>query len=197
MNNDFDPADLRREHFAYAACFCEENIWQLGKSLVAQGISIAAMHAVVLSNSNRNIALLQQRAALPGNIMMWDYHVILLLKNADKEWILDFDTRLPFASLRNNYALKSFIPSTQLAQEFQPLMRVIPMAEYLARFSSDRHHMRDENGEPLQPFPLWPAIQSNDVDQPITLMQYMEMEDNLPGNSRVYSQTHWLEARSA
>ena len=195
MAYDINPAGLRREHFAYAACFCEENIWQLGKSLVAQGISIAAMHAVVLSNANRTIALLQQRAAPPGQAMMWDYHVILLLKNADEEWILDFDTRLPFATLRHDYALNSFIPAPQLAQEFQPLLRVIPMTEYLARFASDRRHMRDENGEPLQPFPLWPAIQPSDVDQPITLMQYMEMEGNLPGNSRVYSQTHWLEAR--
>jgi hypothetical protein len=45
-----------RIQFSYTALFCEENIWLLGFSLGQQGIPMAALSAVVLSNPEKSIA---------------------------------------------------------------------------------------------------------------------------------------------
>ena len=183
---------LQREHFPYTARFCEENIWHLGKRLAAQGIAVANMTAVVLSNTDCTIALLQQRAAPAGQMMVWDYHVILLLVENNEEWILHFDTRLPFVTPRDEYARHSFIPPAHLKVAGQPQLRLIPMEEYLARFSSDRSHMRDASGKPLVPFPAAPIIQPSDAAQAITLMQYIDMAARLPSTSCVVHYATWF-----
>lgn len=186
------PNRFTREQFAYTARFCEENIWRLGHQLASHGVPVGAMQAVILSNPARRIAMLQQRAAPPGKLVVWDYHVLLLLSDGQGEQVLDFDTCLPFVSSRHDYAAASFIPPAQLPRDYQPLLRLIPMAEYLARFSSDRHHMRDAAGRELVPFPPQPPILAGASAAPITLLDYLDMARVLSGHSRVIHYSEWL-----
>ena len=183
---------LNRRQFPYTACFCEENIWHLARHLIVRGVPVCAMQAVVLSNEARRTALREQRAVAPGEIIFWDYHVVLWLQNYSDDWIFDFDTRLPFVTERQQYAKNTFVDPADLPDMFHPWLRIIPMREYLNNFSSDRSHMRDANGQEIVPFPLQPAIQPANNERNISLQEYVSMKPLKDSASRVVGYGEWL-----
>ncbi|KZP20776.1 hypothetical protein FIBSPDRAFT_692145, partial [Athelia psychrophila] len=101
----------------YAGCYCEENIYLLARQFALDPALARAwdVFAVFISNGSKTVALWNQRlAATPGEVVVWDYHVVLLLRVKAKHldanqrgqiewpsaaWIYDFDSVLNGASM--------------------------------------------------------------------------------------------------
>lgn len=161
----------------YTALFCEENIFFLGQALVEAGFNVSSMQVWFLSNANKQIPLRCQKSqADNADYVLWDYHVILQLNYAQQDWILDFDSRLAFPILSNDYFQQTLIPRAKLKPEFQVYARKIPLADYLQQFSSSREHMCDENGQPLAVFPSYPPIVANNISTRVDLQSYLDMQ---------------------
>jgi len=128
-----------RRQCKYQAFYCEENVWHLAGALGGW--------AVVLSHPSRQTPIWGQRAAEPGEPVLWDYHVVLVAEGE----VWDLDTRLAFPAPLDTY----FDAAFRLPERVRA--RVLPAAEYRAGFWSDRGHMR-RGGEWLAPPPPWPPI---------------------------------------
>jgi hypothetical protein len=138
----------------YAPMWCEENIWQ---RVVGATVDLARRHVVFISNASRTVACWSQRAAPPGEAVVWDYHVVLLTRGEGGVAIEDPDCtvgeRLPFAAWRRaTFPLGDALPAA-----LRPRFRVAPAALWLADFASDRSHMRGADGGWLAPPPPWEA----------------------------------------
>lgn len=157
-NSNLMPRD--RSAYRYQACFCEENIWHLVRTLADEQDELAAQ-VLFFINANQQVRMAQQRAFGPGGVGFWDYHVVLHL--TEERTIVDFDTLLGFQTPVAEYFRKSFPKWEQLPDSWRAIVRQIAAADYLRDFSSDRSHMLDANGRPLAAFPDWPTIE-NDVN---------------------------------
>jgi protein N-terminal glutamine amidohydrolase len=141
------PADLR-----YHPYFCEENAWWL----CAEPALGAGPHRVLFVLGRAGFCpVAAQRAAPPGQLCWWDYHVVVL-DGSGRIWDLDTRLGLPVPAL--TWLDGSFPLLVRLPADVQPLFRVIPAADYRASFASDRSHMRSPTGGWLHPPPPWPPI---------------------------------------
>ncbi|MFK5986175.1 MAG: hypothetical protein QM479_12240 [Pseudomonadota bacterium] len=147
----------KKSDYLYTALFCEENIWHLAQSLFAAGIKSEDIQIVFITNKNKQIAIFNQIAVAQNQAVIWDYHVILLLKTEQSHSIFDFDSRLGFTSDYQNY-LKNSLPDN-IITEYSSVFRIIPAQVYLNYFDSDRSHMQGVIDK--QDFPQYPAIISN------------------------------------
>jgi protein N-terminal glutamine amidohydrolase len=157
-----------RNSFLYTPYYCEENVWQLCQ---APALAKFECKAVFMTNAMRACAFLNQRAAPSADhLMFWDYHVVVLANSGtasnlltpsvstSARWeIWDLDTRLGMPVSVDEYIACTF-PQHPETRDFQPLFRVVDSDEFLATFSSDRSHMRNQHGEWLQPPPPWDPI---------------------------------------
>jgi hypothetical protein len=170
----------------YTAFFCEENIWHLVARLLASGIAAESLSVLLLSNRVRQIPLFAQRAGRESDgLVVWDYHVILHQASTDCGLIFDYDSRLPMPCPFKRYALATF-PDTQHVQPlFHPLIRIIPATAWLRHFHSDRSHMLNAAGEPLQAFPAWSPITPHADVKFIDFQDYLDMQQELNDGSRV------------
>lgn len=164
--------DLWEELRANAArqpFFCEENVF----CLLTGGALPEAGAAVFVTNRARQVAMWGQRLASQDPIF-WDYHVVALLPHAGL--ILDLDDREHVA-----WPVAAWLPHAFRAPwpRHQPRFRIVPLAELLATFSSDRRHMRGKDGEPLQPFPPWPAPFRPELGH--TLHRFLDLDDPIAG----------------
>jgi hypothetical protein len=136
----------------YAAMWCEENIWQRVRALAPD---LAGRHVVFISNVHRSVACWSQRAAAPGEAVIWDYHVVLLTVSAAGATIDDPDCTagesLPFAA----WCHATFPRGDAVPDDLRPRFRVAPAAWYLDDFTSDRSHMRGPDGAWLALPPPW------------------------------------------
>lgn len=169
---------LSRTACPYTAFFCEENIWQLADRLVAQGIAPEHLQVLLFSNPWQSVYLLNQQAAKPSCAVLWDYHVVLLLEDADRRLVFDPDSRLPFPVDCDDYLRRTFPAQATLPPRYRTLVRRIPGAAYLARFASDRSHMRGRL--PETEFPGYAAIQPPPGAPRTTLDEYRDMQRSLP-----------------
>ena len=95
--------------------------------------------------------------------MLWDYHVILLVKDGHKSLVYDLDTKLPFPASFEKYCEATFGEESAITEKFRRMFRVIPGGEFLAGLSSDRRHMRRQESQELtQPPPSWPCIRGSE-----------------------------------
>jgi hypothetical protein len=74
-----------------------------------------------------------------------------------------------------------------------PFFRVVDAADFVARFSSDRSHMRDPQMRPLRPFPPWEAIGSGEN----TLMRFVGMDAAWVGDVLSLHEVRLLADRGA
>ncbi|KAF7968559.1 hypothetical protein HWV62_30093 [Athelia sp. TMB] len=137
--------------------------------------------AVFISNTSKTVALWNQRlAASPGDVVVWDYHVVLLLRIKAKHldaynqplrgqsaaWIYDFDSVVDSPSPWQRYVSLTFGAPGEIAPPYQSSFRVVPADMLFAQFVSDRSHMlvpldsiRYSPERPhYSPLPPWPAI---------------------------------------
>ncbi|MCG6941737.1 MAG: hypothetical protein LJE69_10880 [Thiohalocapsa sp.] len=138
--------------FRYQPFYCEENAWWL---CAEPALGDGPRHVVFLMNRQGACPLAAQKAAPPGGLCWWDYHVVLLDGSAR---IWDLDSRLGCPVPAGRWLTGSFPSIEQLPSALQPLFRLVPAADYRADFASDRSHMRSADGGWLHPPPSWPPI---------------------------------------
>lgn len=161
----------------YAARYCEENIYQLCR---APEHADRPRTVVFISNAARACPLWQQRAGAPGEAVWWDYHVVLLGRDAGDHWLVwDLDTRLACPVPAPIWLAHTFSGLPAVPASRWPRFRVLPAAEYLARLRSDRGHMRGPDGEWLAPPPDWPP--PGDGAAPSNLMRFVDLETPFAG----------------
>jgi len=138
---------MRPRHTPY---YCEENIWWL-----AQDARFADKQAevVFISNAPRTVAFTHQRAAArAGDVVVWDYHVVLLV--AGEVWDLDCTLGAPLT-------LRAWLDASfgaEVHETYAPVFKRIDAGQYIAHFASDRRHMRGPDGAWQAPPPAWPII---------------------------------------
>ncbi len=151
------PGDGRPHYWPhYWPRFCEENVWHLagGEQFRARDAWVA-----VVTNPRRAVAMWFQRASeLPGQPLLWDYHVIMFARTArGMVEVWDLDTLLGLPVPAEHYLAASF-EAVETPDELRPRFRFMTASEYRDGFSSDRRHMKDEDGGWLAPPPPWAAI---------------------------------------
>lgn len=162
---------LRQDH-RYTAYFCEENIWWLASSLVGRGVDPSQLSVLLFSNPDQHVLMAKQRAAPAGELLAWDYHVVLEVRADTGREILDFDTRLGFSTPWASYFRHSFLPQEQIPELYRAWVRPIAAGDYLRHFYSDRSHMIGKLG--VQAFPDYPIIQPAPGVAAIDLATYRE-----------------------
>ncbi|MFT4806891.1 MAG: hypothetical protein ACI9LX_000207 [Paraglaciecola sp.] len=169
---------FKREGFAYQAAYCEENIWHLCQQNYLQD-----SYVVFIFSKGDAFPMLNQRACEhPTLPIFWDYHVVLLVKNINKNnQIFDFDTRLVFNTDIDFYFSKSFVNQGLLSDQETPLFRLVPSDEFASSFSSDRSHMKTLSGW-LSPPPNWPIIGNKGTN----LAGFIQTKDNQFGELLTY-----------
>jgi len=164
---------MQTQQYAYTPYYCEENIWHL-----CQRPEFAHLQkrVVFISNERRSCALWHQRASHDRlQPMFWDYHVILLCR--DGTWqVWDLDTVLDLPTAADSYIENTF-PRAQIPELYLPSFKIVEASDYVARFASDRSHMRDNNGVWLQPPPSWEPIGAGGSN----LMDFLDMSDESLG----------------
>lgn len=170
------------KEYLYTPLFCEENIWQLARRCVDDGMDADTLQVLFISNPQRQVVLFNQRNGAELGYVVWDYHVILRHKAEETDQIYDFDSRLPFPCDSRDYLEATFGLQQELQPPYRALLKVIPAAAYLNDFYSDRQHMRGVIAE--EQFPPWPMI-TPQHDHAVRLEAYWDMQHSLIPDSRV------------
>ncbi|KAJ3149011.1 hypothetical protein HDU89_004012 [Geranomyces variabilis] len=144
------------------ACYCEENAYNLIRTLPKQRPGVTNAYAVFVSSEIGWFEMKQQKAGKGDDgATMWDYHVFVInvAPAGQTAMVYDFDSLLPFPCVFDSYVAKSFPPS-----QLPRLFRVVEARQFLRDFASDRRHMRSttESGETKWSAapPTYPPIQS-------------------------------------
>ncbi len=168
----------------YTPLFCEENIWQLARQFVDEGLGADTLQVIFISNPQRQVVLFNQRSGAELGHVVWDYHVVLRQRDGGGDRIYDLDTSLPFPCNTRDYLEATFGLQQELQPSYRAQLRIIPATDYLNNFYSDRQHMHglvDEGG-----YPAWPPI-TPQHEQVVRLDAYWDMEQPLKDGSRVMS----------
>lgn len=162
---------------SYQPYFCEENIWKLCEG---GALDRDRSFAVVISNAEGAVPLWSQREApAPDRPVFWDYHAVAVERDAEGVRVWDFDSELEIPVGFDIWVRESFPAVDRLPRRYSPRFRVVPAQEYLDLFSSDRSHMKDEEGDWREPPPDWPAIY--DPDRGMNLDRFVDMQGDFAG----------------
>ncbi|MFT5116210.1 MAG: hypothetical protein ACI8P9_005576 [Parasphingorhabdus sp.] len=161
--------------FKYTPLYCEENIWHLASDDRFRGLDTKV---VLITGPGSHRKLWFQRcsehAALPVH---WDYHVVLLVW--DDIWqIWDLDTTLELPVNASTYFRKTFRGPDESFDNTSVLFRTIDAKEYIAKFSSDRSHMRLPSGDWTAPPPSWSPIVKSEISN---LVEWLDIGSDRPG----------------
>ena len=166
----------------YQPRYCEENAWWL---CADPALGPGERHVVFLVSRAGRCPLLHQRAAAPGRLIAWDYHVVVV-DGVGRVW--DQDTRLPLPSRGRDWLDLTFALAGHLPAIYDPRLRVIPATDFRASFASDRSHMRDRRGRFAYAPPPWPPIGDG-----MNLERYLEPTAPSPGRLLRLSEARgWL-----
>jgi len=154
----------------YQPFYCEENVWCLlqNPALPEPGA------ALFVTNPHHSVAVYGQRHAT-HDPLIWDYHVVLLLPRHGL--VLDLDDREPGARPLAAWLARAFRRTDPV--HLQPHFRVVPAADFLRTFSSDRSHMRTAAGCLSQPAPPWPAPFQPHLG--MNLLRFVDLKDPIAG----------------
>jgi hypothetical protein len=159
----------------YQPFYCEENVWWL-----AQRDDLAECPRWVLFiTGERGVLMRHQRAAPESAPVVWDYHVILVVRRGDLLEAWDHDTRLGMPSPLLAYLEASFPPLPDALARWRPRFRVVEADELVARFSTDRGHMRALDGSYLRPPPPWPP--PGPPMRAPNLLRFLDLSDPIAG----------------
>jgi len=141
--------------YPYQPFYCEENIW---KTCRLDPFEAGRVDVAIISNDLNAAPLWNQRAApSPLQPVFWDYHVVAI-EHREEPVIWDLDTRLETPSSFDEWWDGTFVALDRLPERLEPRFRLLASEEYLEVFSSDRSHMRDEQGAYKKPPPPWEPI---------------------------------------
>ncbi|PKY12539.1 hypothetical protein RhiirB3_360866 [Rhizophagus irregularis] len=173
--------DFSDKKLIYTSCYCEENIYHLCKELddIKNKIDI---YVCFISNENLTVPLWKQRASkYSDGMIIWDYHVILIVKEKDSEQkinVYDLDTTLPFPCDFSTYTQESF--KVLNIPQYYRKFRIILAETFLRVFASDRSHMIKKDGTWSSPPPTYPPIFTSDSVN--NLQTFINMIENLDSN---------------
>lgn len=169
---------IKKEDFVYTSHYCEENIWMMANKIKDTfPEQLRYCYPVFISNDFRHIPLWRQSASKQDDgLVVWDYHVIMVYHNENESIVFDFDTTLPFPTPFDEYCKETFKSDEFLEPKFHRLFRVLKAESFLKNFSSDRHHMKNEDGSWMKPPPDYPAIKAS--VEVHNLGQYISMKGN-------------------
>lgn len=126
---------------------------------------------------------MNQRAAAPGALIAWDYHVVFAAEVAGVPQVFDLDSRLPFPCSWCVYFDGTFPDQSSLPERWRSVVRQIPASSYLDRFYSDRQHMVGRL--PSSAFPDYPPLRPQDARMAIDLCHYRDIRKQLDDGSQV------------
>ena len=155
--------------FDYQPFYCEENVVRL---LAHPRLAARRRFALFITSPSRSVAVWDQRAGVPGEALVWDYHVIAVTLAPALVWDLDTRLSLPFDLAK--YMDRSFQPLED--ERLLPWFRLVPEDELTRTFATDRRHMRDPTGSFIAPPPPWPSVGVGH-----TLDRYLDIEDPIAG----------------
>ncbi|MDX9802191.1 MAG: hypothetical protein RBT69_12745 [Spirochaetia bacterium] len=153
--------------FRYHPYYCEENIYLLCADFFREKDDTGA-HVLLITNSFGGCSFACQKIAHEGRIVLWDYHVVLHTDSL----IYDFDSTLPFPCPADQYLCNTFLPETSFI--YQPLFNAVPARTYLDKFSSDRRHMKNPDGNWKKPPPPWPLISGWSAESTHELPRFLD-----------------------
>ena len=171
---------MRRSDFDYHPFYCEENAWRLAADKRLQD---CGRWIVFVTNRTRTCALWHQRAGEVGQPVVWDYHVLVVVRAQADLLVLDLDTTLDFPIALVSYLQQTFPHLSRWPVAYRPSFRVVAADAFLPRFASDRRHMKDDAGQWRQQPPPWPPIQGTDA--PHDLEGWLDTSAAAPGRGRL------------
>nr|CAG8535702.1 859_t:CDS:10 [Entrophospora candida] len=84
--------DNKKEDLIYTKCYCEENIYHLCKKFLLDEKNEdykEGIYVCFISNEDKVVPLFRQSSSeLENGLVLWDYHVILILKEKQKKFRL-------------------------------------------------------------------------------------------------------------
>ena len=196
-----------KEQCVYTACYCEENVWKLCEQFRSHGRAPApdALHVVFISTHERMAALWRQKAgdSRLDNLVVWDYHVILLVKEKEDQpaLVYDLDSLLQFPVPAGVYFGDALRPGVVLRIGDEPgrkipekIYRVIPGAAFLREFASDRSHMINKDGGWMAEPPSYPAIASDSSTN--NIQEFISMNPSSLAPGQVMSEQEFIKTFS-
>lgn len=156
--------------------YCEENVWWL---LQHPSLVDHERFALFITNPLRQCPVWAQRAGPEDGFVVWDYHVIAIVRRDGVEaW--DLDTRLGMPLGLADYLAGTFpVAAAPTGPPFAPRFRLIEGDDFVATFHTDRSHMRTAEGW-LQPPPPWPPPSSPGGGGG-NLMRFVDLDDPIAG----------------
>ncbi|KAJ3735469.1 N-terminal glutamine amidase-domain-containing protein [Lentinula guzmanii] len=183
------PPELPQDA-AYTPYWCEENVYLLIQSFLRNTSlsEIWEVFAVFISNHSKTVALWNQKLSKePGQPVIWDYHVVAVLRPRKfssnlHSWVYDLDTRLDLPVTWNSKLERSYSSFQSCQHRNNSLFRVVSANVYLDRFASDRSHMLARtppgtlpNPNYLQPAPPYPPLRGPQCMSTHNLMNFVSM----------------------
>ncbi|XP_077600117.1 protein N-terminal glutamine amidohydrolase [Stigmatopora nigra] len=162
----------------YSSCYCEENVWNLCDFVRREGSPpLPQVFAVFISNDNRTVPLWEQKSACGDRPVIWDYHVIFLHARPGCDAVVyDLDSTLPFPCTLKAYGAHGLRADDALRSEYRRKFRAVPADLFLAKFASDRSHMKNGDGSWKTPPPPYPPIAVADCS--MNLEDFICMDPN-------------------
>lgn len=159
-------APIQISSCTYTSFYCEENVWRMCDQIRKnQPDTLKEYYVVFISNKNRQVPLwMQKQGKDPLTPVIWDYHVVLMQKPpmGSATLVYDLDTIMAFPCPLLNYLQQVIQSDCKMKKEYHRKFRIIDASTFLATFASDRSHMRQQNGEYVQPPPDHPPIRTDD-----------------------------------
>ncbi|KAM7538050.1 hypothetical protein Aperf_G00000069315 [Anoplocephala perfoliata] len=157
----------------YTSQYCEENVYKFIEHVKRADPSIE-VYVVFISNHSKKVALFFQKSGYsPDGVVVWDYHVIAVLRPQSKSrfQVYDLDTTLEFPCDMSRYWALAIRSNSSFKDSYKRFFRVVDGDMFLRHFASDRSHMRTSSGW-IAPPPNYEAIATSDSVH--SLPQYMD-----------------------
>ncbi|XP_015523415.1 protein N-terminal glutamine amidohydrolase [Neodiprion pinetum] len=154
------PLFTKASDCVHTSCYCEENVWKLCQDVATRhGPELQHCYVAFISNPGRSVPLWRQKAGKDEDqLVLWDYHAILIYAPDDRAVVYDLDSALPFPTHFWKYATETFRSDEALRSEYHRRFRLVPAATYLQHFASNRQHMKREDGTWIKTPPEYPPI---------------------------------------
>lgn len=127
----------------YTAFYCEENVWQLCRTINNKWKSlIETSYCVFVTNDQKkNVLYYQKLSKSKFQPVIWDYHVVFLMLIDNEYFIFDKDSLLSFPCPAKEYFISTFTENPIENQTCESVFRLVEARDFLKNFASDRSHM--------------------------------------------------------